>query len=209
MGRCSHNAIGKLNELFFSVRQCTTVGSMKNSLSLLLSISFLSLVSLLLLFKSRPASLHTPLLQNSAFRSQTRLKVHVADLPRTLNYGLLDHYWSLSGPDSRIGTDPDGDLRAFLSSAPRRSNPPPYPENPLIKQYSAEYWLLRDLETPEESSVAERVYDWRNADVVFVPFFATLSAEMELGWGKKGRFIKKDGNGDYLRQRGCRSDQEI
>lgn len=40
-------------------------------------------------------------------------------------------------------------------------------------------------------------------DVVFVPFFATLSAEMELGWGKKGGFLKKDEgqNGDFRRQR--------
>jgi hypothetical protein len=46
------------------------------------------------------------------------------------------------------------------------------------------------------------VADWREADVVFVPFFATLSAEMELGWGaSKGAFRRKEGNADYRRQR--------
>jgi hypothetical protein len=35
-----------------------------------------------------------------------------------------------------------------------------------------------------------------------VPFFATLSAEMELGWGAtKGAFRRKEGNADYRRQR--------
>lgn len=57
--------------------------------------------------------------------------------------------------------------------------------------------------TPENlrtQSFAKRVLDVNQADVVFVPFFATLSAEMELGRGK-GRFRKKDGNEDYKRQK--------
>lgn len=61
---------------------------------------------------------------------------------------------------------------------------------------------MGDLETPEEirtGSFAIRVFDANEADVVFVPFFATLSAEMELGSGS-GAFKKKAGNGDYLRQ---------
>lgn len=49
--------------------------------------------------------------------------------------------------------------------------------------------------------MAERVFDLEKADVVFVPFFATLSAEMELGWGRKGGFGKKEGNRDYERQK--------
>ncbi|MQM12395.1 hypothetical protein Taro_045313 [Colocasia esculenta] len=134
-----------------------------------------------------------------------RLKVYVADIPRSLNYGLLEQYWSLGGPDGRIGADPDAELRSTLSAARARSSPLPYPESPLIKQYSAEYWLLGDLETPAAargaSAVAERVARAEEADVVFVPFFATLSAEMELGWGRKGGFGKKEGNGDYARQR--------
>lgn len=62
---------------------------------------------------------------------------------------------------------------------------------------------MGDLETdPErrETSFARRVFDWREADVVFVPFFATVSAELQLGVGK-GVFRKKEGNGDYERQR--------
>lgn len=80
---------------------------------------------------------------------------------------------------------------------------PPYPENPLIKQYSAEYWIMGDLMTPEKlryGSFAKRVFDVNEADVVFVPFFATISAEIQLDVGK-GVFRKKEGNEDYERQR--------
>jgi hypothetical protein len=80
---------------------------------------------------------------------------------------------------------------------------PPYPENPIIKQYSAEYWIMGDLMTPRElrtGSFAKRVFDARDADVVFVPFFATISAELQLAVGK-GVFRKKVGNEDYQRQR--------
>lgn len=49
-------------------------------------------------------------------------------------------------------------------------------------------------------SFAKRVLDARDADVVFVPFFATLSAELQLGLAK-GVFRKKVGNEDYKRQR--------
>lgn len=49
-------------------------------------------------------------------------------------------------------------------------------------------------------SFAQRVYDVDEADVVFVPFFATLSAELQLGTAK-GAFNKKVGNEDYERQR--------
>ena len=113
-----------------------------------------------------------------------------------MNFGLLEKYWSLNSPDSRIGFDPDLDLRVKIKD--EKFDPLPYPESPLIKQYSAEYWLLRDLEAP---SSVERVVRVEDADVIFVPFFATLSAEIELGWGKKGGFGKKEGNEDYARQR--------
>ncbi|XP_074564392.1 putative arabinosyltransferase ARAD1 [Curcuma longa] len=166
---------------------------------LVLALALLSLFSLLLLSsKSTPFSSSRSSL--SLIAAAACLKVFVADLPRALNHGILDEYWSLSGPDSRIGVDPDAALRPVVAAA--SSGRKPYPENPLIKQYSAEYWLLADLETRDRGSVAERVYDLDAADVVFVPFFATLSAEMELGWGRKGGFLKKDeGNGDYRRQR--------
>ena len=73
----------------------------------------------------------------------------------------------------------------------------------MIKQYSAEYWITGDLMTPEKlkfRSFAKRVFDCNEADVVFVPFFATLSAEMELAKGK-GSFRRKEGNEDYRRQK--------
>ncbi|KAI6691192.1 hypothetical protein NL676_028020 [Syzygium grande] len=170
----------------------------------------LALVTILLssLFFLRPSTPPPPLHSSSSASSSSspspfadRIRVHVAELPRSLNYGLLDTYWSSPHADSRVPADPD-----------RRSGPthprgpggyPPYPENPLIEQYSAEYWILGDLETPRESrggSFAERVGRWEEADVVFVPFFATLSAEMQLG-RDKGRFRKKEGNEDYGRQR--------
>lgn len=62
---------------------------------------------------------------------------------------------------------------------------------------------MGDLMTPPQhrvTSFANRVLDPRLADVVFVPFFATLSAEMQLG-ANKGAFRKKTGNEDYKRQR--------
>ncbi|KAF5730691.1 arabinosyltransferase ARAD1 [Tripterygium wilfordii] len=133
--------------------------------------------------------------------SQDSIKVFVADLPRSLNYGLLNQYWSESLPDSRIGTDLES--RISMTHLAKTSEFPPYPENPLIKQYSAEYWILGDLMTPQEKrngSFARRVLDYRDADVVFVPFFATLSAEMQLS-REKGVFRKKAGNEDYKRQR--------
>ncbi|XP_059631894.1 probable arabinosyltransferase ARAD1 [Cornus florida] len=128
------------------------------------------------------------------------IKVYVADLPRSLNYGLLDKYWSFEN-DSRLGSDADNQIRSTLLS--KKLEFPPFPENPLIKQYSAEYWIMGDLMTPEElraGSFARRVFDVGLADVVFVPFFATLSAEMQLGMAK-GVFRKKAGNEDYQRQR--------
>lgn len=63
---------------------------------------------------------------------------------------------------------------------------------------------MGDLLTPEElkkESLAKRVFDFWEADVVFVPFFATLSAETQLGVNK-GVFRKKVvENEDYQRQK--------
>lgn len=49
-------------------------------------------------------------------------------------------------------------------------------------------------------SFVRRVFDAAEADVIFVPFFATLSAELQLATAK-GAFRKKVGNEDYVRQR--------
>lgn len=56
---------------------------------------------------------------------------------------------------------------------------PPYPGG-LYQQHSPEYWLTSDLltsnmENRESVCTAYRVEDWRLADVIFVPFFASLS----------------------------------
>ncbi|KAF9603594.1 hypothetical protein IFM89_037093 [Coptis chinensis] len=173
------------------------------SLFLSLSLFFLFTLSLFILF-------YTPILKTSSpppyfpISPPTTIKVYLADLPNSFNYDLLTHYWSLN-TDTRLGSQVDNDIRKKLT---KRSNLShfllPYPENPLIKQYSTEYWILGDLLTPQElrgASFAKRVFDFSEADVVFVPFFATLSAEMQLGVGK-GVFRKKvDENEDYVRQK--------
>ncbi|KAK6938483.1 Exostosin, GT47 domain [Dillenia turbinata] len=172
--------------------------------SLYISLSLLFLLSLIFLLLPHPnqpypsSSSHYhishPLTLNQS------IKVFVADLPRSLNYGLIDQYWSSNG-DFRLKSDEERKIRS--SHLSKRFNFPPYPENPLIKQYSAEYWILGDLMTPEKSragSFAKRVFKVEEADVVFVPFFATMSAELQLGTAK-GVFRKKEGNEDYERQR--------
>lgn len=63
--------------------------------------------------------------------------------------------------------------------------------------------MLGDLMTPQKlrsGSFAIRVLDSEEADVIFVPFFATLSAEMQLSLDRSV-FKKKTGNEDYKRQR--------
>ncbi|CAE5959221.1 unnamed protein product [Arabidopsis arenosa] len=167
--------------------------------SIFLSFSLLFVVSLLFFFSNSLLSNPNPRISHNTL--QNGINVYVAELPRSLNYGLLDKYWSSSSPDSRIPSDPDHPTRK--THLPKPDKYPPYPENPLIKQYSAEYWIMGDLETSPEKrigSFAKRVFSESDADVVFVPFFATLSAEMELGNGK-GSFRKKNGNEDYQRQR--------
>ncbi|KAJ4778746.1 Exostosin family protein [Rhynchospora pubera] len=167
--------------------------------------SFSVLINLISKPKTRPyPSLKNP---NSRFLHPP-LKVYVADLPRSFNYGLLSDLYSLSGHDNRLGTNPDADRFSsfFYRLFKTYLSVPPYPENPLIKPHAAEYWLLKHLEmnkNPAGGATAVRVRNLDEADVVFVPFFASLSAEMELGWGTKGKFRKKiaEKNGDYRRQR--------
>lgn len=183
-----------------------TKGSMATSSPLrsILTLSLLCTLSLVFfLIFSNPS--HPPL-STSLIAQKTlqfpsdSIKVYITDLPRSLNYGLLEKYWS-SRSDSRLSSDADHEIRS--NHFPKGLEFPPYPENPLIKQYSAEYWILGDLMTPQEQrtwSFAKRVLSADEADVIYVPFFATLSAEMELGTGK-GTFRKKVENDDYERQR--------
>lgn len=174
--------------------------------SLFLFLSLLCIFSLsLFFFISNPTTTTTTsqyLQPTPQIMASYSVKVYILDLPRAFNYGLLDKYWSLSS-DSRIGSDVDNEIRKSLKHKISQKFPP-YPESPLIKQYSAEYWILGDLLTPDElkkDSFAKRVYSLKEADVVFVPFFATLSAELQLGLNK-GVFRKKvEENEDYQRQR--------
>ncbi|XP_015942458.1 probable arabinosyltransferase ARAD1 [Arachis duranensis] len=179
--------------------------SISSASKLFLVFTLLSLLSILLfLTSSSPSTTLTATSQRTLSLPSTTsfINVMVADLPRSLNYGLLNNYWSLSS-DSRLGSDADREIRSKQLRA-KTLDFPPYPENPLIKQYSAEYWIMGDLMTPYENrsgSFARRVFDARDADVIFVPFFATISAEMQLGIAK-GLFRKKDvANEDYRRQR--------
>ncbi|KAK6114751.1 hypothetical protein DH2020_007020 [Rehmannia glutinosa] len=171
--------------------------------SLFFTLSFLSLISFTffyLHFTTAPPPSPNP--RNTLHTPENSIKVYISPLPRSLNYGLLEKYWALTS-DKRIGSEVDNDIRNTL--LPKLSEKSlPYPENPIIKQYSAEYWILGDLLAPEESkgeSIAKRVLDSREADVIFVPFFATLSAELQLVVNK-GVFRKRvEENGDYVRQR--------
>ncbi|KAL5776486.1 hypothetical protein ACOSP7_009412 [Xanthoceras sorbifolium] len=168
-----------------------------------LSVSLLSILPLSLFFfffvSNNPTS-HR--ISQNTFDSNS-INVYVADLPRSYNYDLLNLYWTSSSPDSRIPSDPDHTHILDPHRRPRGKYPP-YPENPLIKQYSAEYWILGDLVTQENSrpdSFAKRVFNEDDAEVIFVPFFATLSAEMELA-KEKSLFRKKTrDNEDYKRQK--------
>ncbi|XP_062022655.1 probable arabinosyltransferase ARAD1 [Rosa rugosa] len=167
--------------------------------ALFFAFTLLCALSLSLFFLYNPPPPPSPY-SSSVSSQHNSIKVYVADLPRSLNYGLLHKYWA-SGPDSRLASDADHDFQK--THLPRNLEFPSYPENPLIKQYSAEYWILGDLMTPPHQrtgSFARRVFDAAQADVVFVPFFATLSAEMQLA-NAKGAFKKKVGNEDYERQR--------
>ncbi|KAF7141826.1 hypothetical protein RHSIM_Rhsim06G0110400 [Rhododendron simsii] len=175
----------------------TTTTTLCSVPSLFISLSLLCILSLSLFLL-----LPSPSLRSQTTPTNSFINVYVADLPRSLNYGLLEQYWSLT-TDTRLGSESDNQIRSARSWN-QNLQYPSYPENPIIKQYSAEYWITGDLmTTPRElrsASFARRVFDYAEADVVFVPFFATMSAEMQLGVGK-GVFRKKEGNEDYERQR--------
>lgn len=96
--------------------------------------------------------------RNQALR---KLKVFVYDLPPEFHFGLLgwkghtNQTWPIVDSHSRI---------------------PPYPGG-LNLQHSVEYWLTLDLlasNTPKVGT-AVRVQNSSQADIVFVPFFSSLS----------------------------------
>lgn len=92
------------------------------------------------------------------------LKVFMYDLPSEFHFGLLN--WHKKGSET-------------WPSVKNVSTVPSYPGG-LNRQHSVEYWLTLDLlasETPEvkRPCSAMRVKSSKEADIVFVPFFSSLS----------------------------------
>ncbi|KAH9625941.1 hypothetical protein KSS87_020361 [Heliosperma pusillum] len=176
--------------------------AIKKNTTLLITIFLISLLSLSsFIFLNKPTSISTSIPQNTLKVSTFTLNVYLFNLPRSLNYDLLKKYYTLP-PDSRIPSDPDH--QSGSTRKPINPDFPSYPENPVIKQYSAEYWLLGDLMTNEKLRIGNfvnRVFDLNKADVIFVPFFAALSCEMQLSVDRSVFRKKVEGNEDYLRQK--------
>ncbi|RCV36290.1 hypothetical protein SETIT_7G307000v2 [Setaria italica] len=88
------------------------------------------------------------------------VRVFMYDMPPEFHFGLLG--WSPPSPDSVW---------------PDLSTPPPRYPGGLNQQHSVEYWLTLDLLSSSSAPCgpAVRVADSRDADLVFVPFFASLS----------------------------------
>ncbi|KAL3638763.1 hypothetical protein CASFOL_016670 [Castilleja foliolosa] len=171
--------------------------------TLIFTLSVLSLLSLTFFFYLHSTTI-SPNPQNPLAAPENSINVYILPIPRSLNYGLLQKYWALNS-DTRIGSEIDNEIRkTIFPNLSEKEKALPYPENPIIKQYSAEYWILGDLLADEElkrSSFARRVLDSSEADVIFVPFFATLSAELQLVINK-GVFRKRvEENEDYVRQK--------
>jgi hypothetical protein len=97
------------------------------------------------------------------------VRVFMYDMPPEFHFGLLG--WSPPSPASVWPDVTDGSL------------PPPRYPGGLNQQHSVEYWLTLDLLSSSSFSLsppcgrhsAVRVTDPRDADLVFVPFFASLS----------------------------------
>ncbi|XP_024398479.1 probable arabinosyltransferase ARAD1 [Physcomitrium patens] len=101
--------------------------------------------------------------QVGCHKDSAKLKVFLYDLPPKFHYGMIPEF---TPEESQIW--------------PRNvSNIPRYPGG-LYQQHSPEYWLISDLVTsdmPERSTpcTAFRVKNWQIADVILIPFFASLS----------------------------------
>uniref|UniRef100_A0A0D9XNL4 Exostosin GT47 domain-containing protein n=1 Tax=Leersia perrieri TaxID=77586 RepID=A0A0D9XNL4_9ORYZ len=92
------------------------------------------------------------------------VRVFMYDLPPEFHFGLLG--WSPPPPADGSSVWPDVSAAA----------PPRYPGG-LNQQHSVEYWLTLDLlsSSSPPCGAAVRVANAQDADVVFVPFFASLS----------------------------------
>lgn len=135
-------------------------------------------------------------------QSSGLLKVYVVDLPREFNYGLLEQYYNGRRGRQKLWFE-EGEALDWGNIQNLQGEFLPYPENPTWKQYSAEYWLLADLMTDgaqRGNSPAVRVMKMEEAEIFFVPFFAALSAEIQLGEGHGNFRHKVQENGDYVRQ---------
>lgn len=95
------------------------------------------------------------------------LKVYMYNMDPEFHFGLLD--WKPDGKNK--GSDSVWpDIQKYI---------PPYPGG-LNLQHSIEYWLTLDLLASEYANApraiaAKRVYNSTEADVIFVPFFSSLS----------------------------------
>jgi hypothetical protein len=116
--------------------------------------------------------------------SSAELLIFMYDLPSEFHYGM-------------IRSSPPAAGRAnFPHNA---SDIPLYPGGQVYQQHSAEFWLTNDVLTsnmPDRRTpcTAFRVEDWQSADVVFVPFFASLSYNRYSSVGAKPRELQKQQN---------------
>ncbi|KAG0615965.1 hypothetical protein M758_5G079700 [Ceratodon purpureus] len=115
-------------------------------------------------FVSNPGSNLTKQRSAGCNERDAKLKVFMYDLPPEFHYGMMADFVL----ESKQQVWPKN-----VSSLPK------YPGG-LYQQHSPEYWLISDLLTsdmPDRSSpcTAFRVRRWQDADVILVPFFASLS----------------------------------
>lgn len=110
------------------------------------------------------SSLFSYTLNRTCGVNQSRLRVYMYDLPPEFHFGLLG--WK-------------GDKNEIWPDVEEPSKIPRYPGG-LNLQHSIEYWLTLDLlsstiPTISRPCTAMRVLSSAEADIVFVPFFASLS----------------------------------
>ncbi len=115
--------------------------------------------------------------------SSAELLIFMYDLPSEFHYGMI----TSSRPAGRAN---------FPHNA---SDIPLYPGGKVYQRHSAEFWLTNDVLTsnmPDRRTpcTAFRVEDWQSADVVFVPFFASLSYNRYSSVGAKPRELQKQQN---------------
>jgi hypothetical protein len=115
--------------------------------------------------------------------SSAELLIFMYDLPSEFHYGMI------------TSSRPAGHAN-FPHNA---SDIPSYPGGQVYQRHSAEFWLTNDVLTsnmPDRRTpcTAFRVEDWQSADVVFVPFFASLSYNRYSSVGAKPRELQKQQN---------------